>query len=61
MSIGQDDGANSISEDRKLIEKMLLSSVQEQRRARRWSIFFRCLFFVWLFAGIGSAFFPLLR
>jgi len=33
-----------------LIEKMLLSSQKEQRRARRWGIFFKSLTFVYLFA-----------
>ena len=31
-----------------LIEKVMLASVQEQRRARRWSIFFRILTFSYL-------------
>ncbi|MEE4731150.1 S49 family peptidase [Pseudomonas alliivorans] len=33
----------------KLLEKTLLASVQEQRRARRWGIFFKLLTFVVLF------------
>ena len=33
----------------RLLEKTLLASVQEQRRARRWGIFFKLLTFVWLF------------
>lgn len=33
----------------KLLEKVLLSSVKEQRRARHWSIFFKILTFLYLF------------
>lgn len=36
----------------KLLEKTLLAGVQEQRRARRWGIFFKSLMFVYLFAGL---------
>lgn len=32
----------------KLLEKAVLASVEEQRRARRWSIFFKCLTFLYL-------------
>jgi protease IV len=32
----------------KLLEKVLLGSVEEQRRARRWSIFFKCLTFAYV-------------
>ncbi|KFX67952.1 peptidase S49 [Pseudomonas taeanensis MS-3] len=37
----------------KLLEKALLASVQEQRRARRWGIFFKLLVVVYLFAGLA--------
>lgn len=33
-----------------LLEKVLLESVREQRRSRRWGIFFKSLTFVYLFA-----------
>ncbi|EPM45248.1 signal peptide peptidase SppA [Pseudomonas syringae] len=36
----------------KLLEKMLLASVQEQRRARRWGIFFKLLTVAFLFVAI---------
>src|SRR5471030_2304887 len=36
----------------KLLEKTLLASVQEQRRSRRWGIFFKLLTFVYLFAAL---------
>ncbi|MCY1424302.1 signal peptide peptidase SppA, 36K type [compost metagenome] len=50
------------SEDGKswqLLEKTLLASVQEQRRSRRWGIFFKLLTFVYLF-GILMLFTPLM-
>ncbi|MGP0174075.1 signal peptide peptidase SppA [Pseudomonas sp. NCHU5208] len=37
----------------KLLEKVLLSSVQEQRRSRRWGIFFKLLTFTYLFVALG--------
>ncbi|WP_028694940.1 S49 family peptidase [Pseudomonas cremoricolorata] len=49
-------------EDRKswkLLEKTLLAGVQEQRRARRWGIFFKLLTFVYLF-GLLLLFSPLM-
>jgi protease-4 len=36
----------------KLLEKTLLASVQEQRRSRRWGIFFKLLTFVYLFGAL---------
>lgn len=36
----------------KLLEKTLLAGVQEQRRARRWGIFFKSLTFLYLFAAL---------
>lgn len=33
----------------KVLEKLALSSVEEQRRARRWGIFFKSLTFIYLF------------
>ncbi len=42
------------SEDKswKLLEKTLLAGVQEQRRARRWGIFFKLLTFTYLFIAL---------
>ncbi|CAI8875948.1 MULTISPECIES: S49 family peptidase [Pseudomonas] len=37
----------------KLLEKTLLAGVQEQRRSRRWGIFFKLLTFVYLFGAIA--------
>jgi len=36
----------------KLLEKTLLASVQEQRRSRRWGIFFKSLTFLYLLAAL---------
>ncbi len=44
----------------KLLEKTLLAGVQEQRRARRWGIFFKSLTFIYLFGAL-LMFSPLLR
>ena len=44
----------------KLLEKTLLASVQEQRRSRRWGIFFKILTFIYLF-GLLFMFVPMLK
>ena len=44
----------------KLLEKTLLAGVQEQRRARRWGIFFKLLTFVYL-VGALALFSPALQ
>ena len=36
----------------KLLEKTLLAGIQEQRRSRRWGIFFKFLTFTYLFAAL---------
>jgi protease-4 len=42
-------GTSGDNWDRKILEKVALAAVQEQRRARRWGIFFKLLLFVYLF------------
>ncbi len=37
----------------KLLEKTLLASVHEQRRSRRWGIFFKLLTFIYLFGALA--------
>ncbi|MFZ6046473.1 signal peptide peptidase SppA [Pseudomonas sp. CR3202] len=37
----------------KLLEKAVLAGVQEQRRARRWGIFFKLLTFLYLFVALA--------
>lgn len=44
----------------KLLEKTLMAGVQEQRRSRRWGIFFKLLTFVYLFGAL-LIFSPLLN
>jgi protease-4 len=39
--------------ERKLIEEIALSSIKEKRKARRWGIFFKFLFFIYLLAILG--------
>ncbi|WP_407296318.1 S49 family peptidase [Stutzerimonas zhaodongensis] len=54
---------NESKEDRnswRLLEKTLLAGVQEQRRARRWGIFFKLLTFIYLLGAL-LVFSPLLR
>jgi len=36
--------------ERQTVEKLLLAQVTEQRRARRWGVFFKLLIFIYLFA-----------
>ncbi|MEW5892160.1 MAG: S49 family peptidase [Pseudomonadota bacterium] len=35
--------------EREALERLLLEQIREQRKARRWTIFFRSLLFIWLF------------
>jgi protease-4 len=42
--------------ERGILEKLALESLQEQRRARHWSIFFKLLWFIFLFALLYLAF-----
>ena len=44
-----DDGQPGGDWERQIVEKLALSALQEQRRARRWGIFFKSLMLVWLF------------
>jgi protease-4 len=45
-----DPGTSGDRWDRDILEKVALAAVHEQRRARRWGIFFKLLLFVYLFA-----------
>lgn len=42
--------------DRKLVERLAESSLREQRARRRWGVFFRVLFFVYIFAVTAALF-----
>ncbi len=44
--------------EREVLEKLALAAVTEQRRARRWGVFFKMLMFVYLIVVGGIAFYP---
>lgn len=44
--------------EREVIEKLALAAVTEQTRARRWSVFFKSLIFLYLVAIFGVAMYP---
>lgn len=47
--------------ERETIEKLAFAAVTEQRRARRWSIFFKLLVFVYVLAISGIAIYPQIK
>ena len=47
--------------ERDVIEKLALAAVTEQTRARRWSVFFKSLIFLYLIAIFGAAVYPSLK
>ena len=48
----------SLEWERSVLEKVALASVTEQRRGRRWGVFFKCLMFIYLIAVGTMAFYP---
>lgn len=54
---GAPEAADS-AHDRKLIEKLVMSMQSEQRKSRRWGIFFKLLTFAYLFALLYLIQFP---
>jgi protease-4 len=49
--MAEPDSVNSTENwERKVLEKVALAAIQEQRRARHWGIFFKLLLFIYLFA-----------
>jgi protease-4 len=50
-----DNGQPGGNWERQVVEKLAQSALQEQRRARHWSIFFKLLLFIWLFAVLFLA------
>lgn len=50
--------ANAPGWEREVLEKLALAAVTEQRRARRWSVFFKILMFMYLIAVGAMAFYP---
>ena len=67
MSENQWDSPDSKDKDmhngweREAIEKLAFAAVTEQRRARRWGIFFKSLMFIYLAAIIGVGMYPSLK
>ena len=47
--------------EREVIEKLAFSAVTEQRRARRWGIFFKSLMFVYLAVLLGIGMYPTIQ
>jgi len=45
--------------ERSVLEKVALASIEEQKRARRWSIFFKCLFIGYIIIISAVAFSPM--
>jgi len=54
-------GAKKVGWEREAIEKLAFAAVTEQRRARRWGIFFKLLLFVYLLAVLAVAMYPKLQ
>lgn len=44
--------------EREVLEKVALAAITEQRRARRWSVFFKMLMFLYLIVVGAMAFYP---
>lgn len=49
---------NTAGWEREVLEKLALAAVTEQRRARRWSVFFKALMFLYLIAVGAIALYP---
>ncbi|GAB6142360.1 S49 family peptidase [Methylosoma difficile] len=47
--------------EREIIEKLAMAAINEQTKARRWGIFFKCLMFVYLLVVFGMAFYPKIK
>ena len=61
MENQQDRPTQEAGWERKIIEKLALAAVTEQTRARRWSVFFKSLIFIYLFAVFGMAIYPKIK
>jgi len=46
-----DENSKKSSFERDIVEKLAFSAITEQRRARRWKVFFISLFFIYLFSA----------
>jgi len=58
QDINMDKNQASPVWEREVLEKLAMAAVTEQRRARRWSVFFKTLMFVYLIAVGAIAFYP---
>ncbi len=52
---------NSKGWERETLEKLVFSAVNEQKKARRWGIFFKCLTFTYLLVILGVALYPQIK
>ena len=52
------NASNKISWEREVVEKLAFAAITEQRRARRWGIFFKMLMFGYLLAILGVTMYP---
>jgi protease-4 len=55
---GKPEVTNESGWEREVIEKLALAAVTEQTRARRWSVFFKSLMFIYLIALFIAAMYP---
>lgn len=52
------NASNKTGWEREVVEKLAFAAITEQRRARRWGIFFKILMFGYLLAIFGVAMYP---
>jgi protease IV len=52
------NAANKPGWEREIVEKLAFAAITEQRKARRWGIFFKLLMFAYLLAILGVAIYP---
>ncbi|MCI0667622.1 MAG: S49 family peptidase [Methylococcaceae bacterium] len=57
-SVAGESRAADSNWEREVIEKLALAAIVEQRRTRRWGIFFKSLLYLYIFAVSLAAFFP---
>jgi protease-4 len=57
-SVTRPSASNEPVWERALLEKVALASITEQRRTRRWGIFFKSLMFLYLIAVFVAAIYP---
>lgn len=60
-SVSSNPNSSTLPWERDVLEKLVFASITEQRRARRWGIFFKSLFFLYLLAIAAITLAPLLE